>query len=142
MGACYNSAVINAPIDQVWSGIKDFHNLDWAAGVVEKCDKVGDKSGDQLGAQRILNDAFHETLLSIDDLDHSFSYSIDDGPGPVAADAVSNFIAYVRLFTITENNTTFIEWRAKYESADNAAVGELCNPIYQALLSAMQKHFA
>ena len=92
MGTCYHSAVIDAPIDLVWAGIRDFHNLNWAAGVVESCEKVGNKAGDQIGAQRILNGAFYETLLSMNENDEHFSYSIDDGPGAVSQEAVSNYI--------------------------------------------------
>ena len=62
MGKTYQTAVINAPVDQVWSKIKNFHDFSWATGVIEKCEAVGDKPGDQIGARRILNDAFHETL--------------------------------------------------------------------------------
>ncbi len=142
MGRCYNSAVINAPCHVVWKTIRNFHDLTWAKGVVTKADAVGDLKGDQSGAKRILNAAFHETLLSLDDDHQVFSYRIDDGPGPVAKDAVKNYIGTVRLFPITENSTTFIEWQSTYEFADDGAVGELCNPIYQALLKALQNYLS
>jgi len=48
----------------------------------------------------------------------------------------------VRVLPITENNTTFVEWQSTYESADDYAVGELCNPIYQAVLKALKNHFS
>ena len=60
---CYNSTVINAPADKVWAVLKDFHNLSWAKNVVAKVAVIGDKSSTEVGAKRILNDAFHETLL-------------------------------------------------------------------------------
>ena len=103
---------------------------------------VGDLKGDQVGAKRILNDVFHETLLSLDDEERTFSYRIDNGPGPVAKDAVKNYVGAVRVLPITENNTTFVEWQSTYESADDRAVGELCNPIYQAVLKALKNHFS
>lgn len=142
MGKCYNSAVINAPCDKVWAALRNFHDLSWAPDVVTKVVPVGDRQGDQIGAGRILNDAFHETLLALDDLERSLSYRIDDGPGPVSRDSVSNYVGRVRVFPITQNNTTFIEWESTYESADSGAVGALCNPIYQALLKALQQHFS
>ena len=140
MGRCYNSVVVNAPCKTVWETIRNFHDMSWATGVVTKTDVVGDLKGNQIGAQRILNGVFHETLLSMDEKEHTFSYSIDDGPGPVAKDAVKNYVGSVRVLPITENNTTFIEWESTYDSPDNQAVGELCNPIYQALLIALKKH--
>ncbi|GIX26170.1 MAG: hypothetical protein KatS3mg123_0051 [Burkholderiales bacterium] len=142
MGKCYNSAVINAPCEKVWATVRNFHDLSWAPQVVTKAVAVGDRKGDQIGAKRILNDAFHETLLALDDLERSLAYSIDDGPGPVAKGAVSNYVGRVRVLPITENDTTFIEWSSTYESADPGAVGAFCNPIYQALLKALQRHFA
>ncbi|MEC4672529.1 MAG: SRPBCC family protein [Nitrospirota bacterium] len=142
MGRCYNSAVINAPCQTVWEKIRNFHDLAWAAGVVTKTAIVGDLKGDQIGAKRILNDVFHETLLSLEDEERTFSYRIDDGPGPVAKDAVKNYVGAVRVLPITENNTTFVEWQSTYESADDRAVGELCNPIYQAVLQALKNHFS
>ncbi len=142
MGKCYNSAVINAPSQIVWEKIRNFHDLAWAAGVVTKTAVVGDLKGDRIGAKRILNDVFHETLLSLDDKERIFSYRIDDGPGPVAKDAVKNYVGAVRVLPITENNTTFVDWQSTYESADDRAVGELCNPIYQAVLQALKNHFS
>ena len=142
MGSCYNSVVINAPCDKVWESIRNFHDMSWAFGVITKTDAVGDTPGDRVGAKRVLNDLFHETLLSVDAQQKTFSYQIDDGPGPVASDAVQNYIGTVRLLPVTADDTTFVEWTSSYESPDNAAVGELCNPIYQALLQALHKHFS
>ena len=86
--ACYNSTVVPANVDDVWEALRSFHDLGWASGVITQLDVVGDVADGQVGAQRILNDAFHETLRSLDDANREFTYSIDDGPGPVAADAV------------------------------------------------------
>ena len=142
MGKCYNSAVIDAPCEKVWQAIRDFHDLSWAQGVITKVDVEGDRKGDQIGAKRVLNDAFHETLLTLDGDQRTFSYSIDDGPEPISKDSVSNYIGAVRVLPITESDTTFIEWQSTYESPDDAAVGDFCNPIYVALLSALKQHFS
>ncbi len=142
MGKCYNSVVINAPCNVVWKIIRNFHDLNWAKGVVTKTDVVGELKENQIGAKRILNDLFHETLLSLDDTEHTFPYSIDDGPGPVAKDAVKNYVGAVRVSPITENDTTFVEWQSTYDSPNDEAVGELYNPIYQAVLQALKKHFS
>ena len=60
---CYNSIVINTPADEVWDVLKNFHDLSWSKNVVSNVEIVGDKSADEIGAKRILNAAFHETLL-------------------------------------------------------------------------------
>ncbi|UCF15116.1 MAG: SRPBCC family protein [Phycisphaerales bacterium] len=142
MGKCYNSAVVAAPCEKVWQNIRNFHDLSWAPGVVTKVDVEGGLKGDQIGAKRIVNDAFHETLLTLDDAEHTFSYSIDDGPEPVSKESVKNYVGTVRVAPITESDTTFIEWQSTYESSDDSAVGDFCNPIYVALLSALKQHFA
>ena len=71
----------------MWQTVRNFHDLSWAVGVIESTEAVGERKGDQLGAQRVLNNAFHETLLTLNEVDHCIQYSIDDGPGPVAKTA-------------------------------------------------------
>jgi len=142
MGKCYNSIVVKAPANKVWATIRDFHDLSWAAALDLKLDKKGDKKGDQIGAQRSLNDAFQETLLALDETSRSFSYSIDDGPGPVAKDQIRNYVGTVRVSAITEDDSAFVEWISRYDSANDSAVGELCNPIYQGALKALRDHLA
>lgn len=141
MGQCYNSTVIDAPIEKVWEKIKNFHDLSWGDTVVTKVDVVGDIPGTEVGAKRILNDVFHETLLSVDNDNFSFSYSIDDGPGPVSKDSVSNYIGKVSLHPVTDSGRTFIVWTSEYESNSDAAVGDFCNPIYAGLLSCLKSKF-
>ena len=142
MGKCYNTTVVEAPIDQVWQTIRDFHEMGWAEGVITSCELVGDAAGDQVGAGRILNDAFHETLLSLDDEARQLTYSIDDGPGPVAKDVVENYVGQVRVLPVTCSDRTFVEWTSSYDSDAPQAVSDFCNPIYQALLLALRNHFA
>ena len=142
MGSCYNSITVEAPIDEVWSAVSHFHDFSWAPDVVTDVKVVGDRRHDQIGAQRVLNGVFHETLLALDNLNKTLSYSIDDGPGAVAKGSVSNYVGRVRVSPITADHTTFVEWQSTYDSADDAAVGELCNPIYQALLGALRRHFS
>jgi hypothetical protein len=141
MGNCYNSTTINGSIDQVWEMIKNFHQLDWAAPVVVKVDVVGDLPGSQVGAKRILNDAFHETLLSVDSVNYRMSYSIDDGPGPTAKGEVTNYIGRVELFPVTDTGDTFVKWTSEFDSADEAQVADFCNPIYSGLLAALKTRF-
>ena len=139
--ACYNSIVINAPADKVWGKICNFHDLSWASGVIETCQAVGGIPATQIGARRVLNGVFHETLHAIDDLSRTVRYSIDDGPDAVSRDNVQGYIGEVRVFPVTENNTSFVVWTSNWESS-GSGVAEFCNPIYRALLSALKKSFA
>jgi carbon monoxide dehydrogenase subunit G len=137
MGSCYNKIEIALPVADVWKAISDFHDMSWAPGVITDLKKVGEKDGSEIGAQRVLNDVFHETLQSVDADNHTFSYSIDDGPGPVSNSAVKNYIGVVKLSPA--DNGTLVEWSSSYESANEDEVADFCNPIYSALLSALKQ---
>lgn len=133
MPHCYQSIVVNAPVDKVWDAIKNFHDMSWAASVIEKCEAVGEKSGTEVGAKRILNDAFHETLLECNDQEHRVRYSIDEGPSPVSSAEVSHYIGELHLIPTTLDNSTFVEWGSTWESNSEDAEG-FCHQIYVALL--------
>ncbi len=137
MGTCYNKIQINTPIEKVWETINDFHDGSWAPGVITSMDKVGDKTGNEIGAQRVINNAFHETLIEFNPQQYKFAYSIDDGPGPVAKDAVANYVGVVQL-TATENGCQ-AEWSSAFDSTNANEVSDFCNPIYQALLGALKQ---
>ena len=141
MGKCYNSTVIDASIEEVWNSIRNFHDLSWADDVITSTDKVGEISGTEVNAKRVLNNVFYETLLSIDNESFSFTYSIDDGPIPVSKDLVSNYIGKVTLYPVTDTGKTFIEWVSTYKSVSDSAVAEFCNPIYAGLLNSLKSKF-
>lgn len=141
MGKCYNSTVVDASRDEVWQKIRDFHDLEWVAPVITKLEVIGDKAGTEVGASRLLNDAFKETLVAIDEEGYTFDYSIDDAPAPLDADSVKSYIGTVKLYSVTDTNQTFVEWISVYETKDDQAVAEFCNPIYGALLEAMKAYF-
>ena len=140
MGKCYNSIVVNAPIEKVWNTIKNFHDMSWGSMIITKVEVVGKKGGMDVGAKRILNDAFHETLVHLDENDFTFSYSIDDGLEPVSKESVSNYIGVVKLYPITDSNNTFVEWRSIYESTKSSAVNDFCNPLYANLLASLKSN--
>jgi hypothetical protein len=136
MQQTYQSIRINAPVEKVWETIKDFHDLSWAPNVVTKCEAVGDKSGSEIGAKRILNDAFHETLIELENATHTMRYSIDNGPSPVSSEDVKGYVGHVHLLPITKDNTTFAMWSSSWDSDSEDAV-EFCHTIYVALLDEM-----
>ncbi len=141
MGQCYNSIVVNAPVEDVWNSVKRFHDLSWAPNVVTQLDVIGDKKDGEIGAQRKLNNAFAETLIELNEAGRSFRYTIDDGPGAVGADLVESYVGSVKVFPVTATGQTFVLWTSDYKTKDDGAVGEFCNPIYQALLSDLARHF-
>ncbi len=138
---CYNTTVVNAPADKVWEALRNFHDMSWAQGVIEQLDVVGDVAANQIGAKRLLNGVFHETLLGINDVDRVIKYSITDGPGPLAKDGMLGYVGAVQVWPVTDADATFVEWTSSWESG-SGEIPAFCNPIYQALLAALKKHFA
>jgi len=144
--SCYNAVVLNAPADAVWSALRNFHDMSWCPNVISDVKTVGEAGASDVGARRILNDAFHETLRELDDANRSLRYSIDDGPGPVAAGNVSGYVGEVRVLPITvgtDSDQTAVVWTSKWasEAGEGGSVGEFCDPIYRALLGDMKGHF-
>lgn len=139
---CYNSTVINAGEDSVWKTLNDFFDLSWSDNVVEDVKNVNGKSGDEPGAKRILNGAFHETLLSMDQEAQVFTYSIDDGPGAVSKDNVVGYVGTVSVHPVTDTGSSFVEWKSEWKSQKGEDVAGFCNPIYHALLQDLKAHFS
>ncbi|HSM17658.1 MAG TPA: SRPBCC family protein [Gemmatimonadales bacterium] len=138
MGKTYQSIVIDAPADRVWKGIRNFHDVSWCPNAITKVEQVGDMPGDHVGAKRVLNGAFHETLQELKDEGRTFAYSITDGPSPVSKAEVSNYVGRVTVRPITQGGGTFVEWSSSWEKNDQAA-HDFCHTIYCALLSEMKQ---
>ncbi len=138
---CYNTCVVNAPVEQVWAALRNFHDLSWAPQVITSLEPVGTAAGDQLGAKRVLNGAFHETLQALNDVDRVAKYSIDDGPDAVSKDRVSGYVGVIRVFALTDSDATFVEWSSSWQDSQGG-VKEFCDPIYKALLDSLKQHFA
>ncbi|GBE08966.1 polyketide cyclase / dehydrase and lipid transport [bacterium BMS3Bbin11] len=136
MPSIYQSNIINAPIEKVWQAIRDFHDMSCAPNVISSCEAVGEKPGTEVGARRVLNGAFHETLLEVDDYNHYLRYAIDNGPEPVAAPAVTNYIGEIKLTPVTMQDVTLIEWSSSWISDDEDAVS-FCHNIYVAVMGDM-----
>ena len=134
------SIVVDAPIADVWSRFSDFHDFSWAPNVMTQVDKVGSIDGGSPGAKRILNNAFHETLIEINNDEYSLKYSIDDGPSPVSKEEVDNYVGVVRLSPAEDGCGTLVEWSSSWDSKVDDAV-EFCHGIYVALLGELAKSF-
>ena len=104
----YQSIKVAARAGQVWPTVHDFHDFSWST-TITSCETIGSKLGDVVGAQRLLNGAFAETLVEHNDGTYTMRYSIDDGPNPVSAGDVKEYIGHPKPRPITHDNTTFAE---------------------------------
>ena len=108
MPSTQQSKIIKAPIDQVWGKLSNFHELPWAAGILPSIEKAGEKNAHEVGAKRILNGAFHETLTRLEPENFRLEYSIDDGPSPVSKEEVSNYIGVIQMSPMVEGDVTWL----------------------------------
>ena len=136
------STIVNAPTDAVWDVIRDFNGHDqWhpaiASSQIERAqpsDKVGCVRNFRLedGAN------LREQLLTLSDLEQSFSYCLLDTPVPLF-----NYVSHVRLFPITDGDRTFWEWESRFDTPKGQSdemtelVGE---GIYVAGFNAVKAH--
>jgi hypothetical protein len=139
----YRSTVFDAPADRVWRDLRDFNGLaNWHPSIVssriengQPADKVGCVRNFQLkDGKRV-----REKLLALSDYDYTCTYAILDSPLDL-----SNYIATLRLFPVTEGNRCFIEWSAEFDcQAGRAAeLGEAVGEgIFQTGFEALKKRY-
>ncbi len=139
MPSTHQTQDIDAPVKDVWARLSDFHDFSWAPNVITDCQKVGSVEGREVGAKRVLNNAFHETLAAIDHDKHVLKYSIDDGPSPVSPAEVSNYFGMIKV--TPKGDGAHVEWTSTWESDSQDAVG-FCHGIYVALLDELAASFA
>ena len=139
----YRSTVLDAPADRVWRDLRDFNGMaNWHPSILlsriengQPADKVGCVRNFQLkDGNRI-----REKLLALSDYDYSFTYAILDSPMDL-----SDYIATLRLFPVTEGNRCFIEWSAEFDCRPEKAA-ELAETVgdgvFQTGFDALKKRY-
>ncbi len=138
------STILDEPIDRVWDVLRDFNGHDrWHPAVVDSQVERGWTS-DMVGCVRRFHLAdgslLREQLLSLSDIDATFSYCLLDTPVPLF-----NYVSHVRLLPVTDGDRTFWSWegafttRAGEEREMSSMVSE---QIYQAGFDAIRSHLA
>src|SRR5882762_4830201 len=116
MARAYASITLKAPVETVWSLVRDFNALPkWAPGIVKS--KIEDGlDADVVGCVRSFHTAdgghIRERLLTLDDANTTFTYNFEKPAFPV-----KNYIATVRLYPITRSDESFAEWEATFDEA-------------------------
>lgn len=111
----YASGIVPGDVEEVWRRVRDFNGLPaWHPGIDGSEIEPG-HSATEVGAVRRLTLAdggiVREQLLALDDLDHSYTYSILDGPFPIR-----RYISTIRLAAVTATGETFVEWWSEYDA--------------------------
>jgi hypothetical protein len=141
MAHVYVSAVIDAPVGQVWAVIRDFNGLPaWTPFVADSRIERNAPAA-QVGCVRVfrLKDGgmIHERLLALSDYDFSQTYSILESPM-----AVANYVATLRLLPVTDGNRCFAEWSADFDCPPDREAGlldQIGRGVFLAGLQALQR---
>src|SRR5271155_5267878 len=108
------TTVIDAPVDELWTILRDFNGHAGWHPAVETSRIEGGETGDQIGAVRDfkLTDGsrIREQLLYLSDSRLSFGYCILEAPSPLR-----NYVAHVRLRTIAGERACLWEGRASFD---------------------------
>lgn len=142
MSKVYCSAVVPAPIEDVWATIRDFNGLPEWHPMITNSEIEDGARGDTVGAVRSihLTDGVHlrERLLALDDLDHGCVSTIIESAIPF-----EHYLAQVRLRRVTADEHTFAEWVAQFDvaDADEAAVCGTISTLFSAGLGALTDRF-
>jgi uncharacterized protein YndB with AHSA1/START domain len=116
MARAYASIILKAPVETVWSLVRDFNGLPSWAPAVAKSKIEGGLDADVVGCIRSFHthDGTHirERLLSLDDARHTFTYNFEKPAFPV-----KNYVATLRLYPVTHTDQTFAEWSASFDEA-------------------------
>lgn len=136
------STILNAPVDAVWDVLRDFNGHDHWHPAVRDSAVERNLPSDKVGCVRRfhLNDGseLREQLLTLSDLETTFSYCLLDTPVPLF-----NYVAHVRLFPVTDGDLTFWEWESRFDTPDGqqAAMAKLVGEgIYEAGFAAIKEH--
>ncbi len=109
------STIMEAPVEAVWEVLRDFNGHDqWHPAVADSHIERGQVS-DRIGCVRRFHLAdgseLREQLLSLSDIDMTFSYCLLDTPIPLL-----NYVAHVRLIPVTDGDMTFWHWTSRFDT--------------------------
>ena len=136
------STVLNAPVEAVWDMLRDFNGHDRWHPAVATSQIERNKPSDLVSCIRRfkLEDGseLREQLLTLSDLERSFSYCLLETPIPLF-----NYVAHVRLATVTDGDRTFWEWESRFDTPkgrDAELGGVVGENIYQTGFDAIRAH--
>jgi len=109
------STIMEAPVEAVWEVLRDFNGHDqWHPAVADSHIERG-FSSDKVGCVRRFHLAdgseLREQLLSMSDIDMTFSYCLLETPIPLL-----NYVAHVRLLPVTDGDLTFWHWTSRFDT--------------------------
>ena len=138
------STVLNAPINRVWSVLRDFNSHTAWHPVVAESVIEGDEASDRVGCVRRfrLRDGarIREQLLSLSDRDHRITYCIVDADVPL-----ERYVATIQLKPVTDGDGTFWHWQSTFRpprGREQELADMVGNDVYEAGFAGVAKLLA
>jgi len=111
----HRSTILETPVDVLWDVLRDFNSHSQWHPAISHSAVEHEQSSRSIGCVRrfTLNDGqeLREQLLSLSDLEMSYSYCLLDTPVPLF-----NYVAHSRLVPVTDTDNTFWEWEASFNT--------------------------
>jgi hypothetical protein len=136
------STILDVPVDRVWAVIRDFNGHDKWHPAISRSTIERAQPADRVGCVRRFvlasGEELREQLLTLSDLEQSYSYCLLDTPIPLF-----NYVAHVRLMPVTDGDRTFWSWEGRFttrpgeEAEMTRLVGE---QVYQSGFEAIRRH--
>ncbi len=139
------SAVIDAPIETVWAKVRDFNGLPGWHPRFSRSHIEDGLAADRIGCVRNFDiegggGTIRERLLTLSDLEHTFTYCILTSPLPV-----EGYVATLKLHPVTVGNKTLGVWTAEFRVTDGneaAVVEAVGNGTFGKAFEVLNQHFA
>jgi uncharacterized membrane protein len=135
------STIIDAPVDRLWSVLRDFNGHDQYHPIVSVSAIERGYSSDKIGCVRrfTLEDGseLREQLLSLSDLEMTYSYCLLDTPIPLF-----NYVAHIRLLPVTDGNRSFWHWESRFTTPpgrEAELAAKVGNDVYSAGMEAVRR---
>ena len=136
------STVIDAPIERVWSVLRDFNSHGRWHRAIALSRIEGSERSDQVGCVRsfTLRDGhrIREQLLTLSDTDHVSTYCIVEATVPL-----QRYVATVTLKPVTDGSRTFWHWESTFstpEGMERELHDMVAEGVYEAGFADLQRH--
>ncbi len=136
------STVIDAPIDRVWSVLRDFNSHGQWHDEVEASRIEGGEAPTQVGCVRsfTLKDGhrIREQLLTLSDTEHKSTYCIVETTVPL-----QRYVATVTLKPVTDGNRTFWHWESTFATPpgrERELHDMVAHDVYEAGFENLRRH--
>jgi hypothetical protein len=141
MASAYASRIIDAPIETVWTVVRDFNALPVWSPALSRSSIEDGLDPDVVGCVRsfYLDDQnVRERLLTLDDSRYRFAYNFETPAFPVR-----NYLSEFELIPVTDGDRTFAQWSATFDEAPEDAgkyVAVVSRDVFAGGLDSLAEH--